>query len=178
MKNHMTRSRFALIELWHGLKPVLAIATLTIFIVWLTRRLGLPAEPDATTAISLLPGGLSDSLGPLLMLGMAVAIAAAAALAAMQARHRRDARSPREAQVLAEISGQLQQQILPMEQLSHAYPQLIARIARHFKRQDNRTQDWLLRPHPALSNQRPIDVLKLPDGEERVLHAFETGPNS
>lgn len=63
--------------------------------------------------------------------------------------------------------------------LALTHPQLFARIgALMHSRSPLGTRLWFLRPHPALGDQRPIDVLQQPDGEARLLRACELGPNA
>ncbi|HVT36803.1 MAG TPA: hypothetical protein VHE37_14530 [Nevskiaceae bacterium] len=226
MKHPATRARFALIDLWHGLKPLALIAVLTLAIyaavswldpqwpawntqalpLWLKAWLALcivlllllPRRAVAVPvpalnwrlllAAAALPAlwlalaraqWLQRYLGPLMIAAAGITVIGSGIYISMDARRRRHQRGPREEEVLAEIGRRAEQSTAGgMAQLRRQYPDVFARIASRFDTHEDRTAVWLMRPHPALANQRPIDVLGMPGGEEKVLQAFEAGPNA
>ena len=181
MKTQPIRPRLALIDLWRGFKPLAAVGAVLLLAVALSRGIGklFPRFAMPDTAGGAIPEGVSNGIGPLLMMGLVIAIFAAAAAVSMGARRRRDALEPREAEGSASIRQRIHLQLpIPMSQLRAAHPHLLEKIAGNFERREDDTQVWLMRPHPALNNQRPIDVINLPDGEARVLQAIEAGPNA
>ncbi len=178
MKTQPTQPRLALIDIWRGFRPLAAVGAVLLLALALSRGLGKLFPQFAAPTAGVIPDLAARGAGPLLMAGLVIAVLGASAAASMNARRKRGVRNPREAELEADITERMQLQLpIPMAQLRAAHPHLLEKIAASFERREDHAQRWLMRPHPALNNQRPIDVIDLPDGEERVLQAFEVGPN-
>jgi hypothetical protein len=122
------------------------------------------------------------ALAPLLQGLLACVLAAACALAAAAVAH--DGRMRRR-QAGEARDRMLEQMILKLEQHSPGddpaltHPALFAEVGSILKAGSAfGTSIWFLRPHPALDHRRPIDVLREPGGEARLLQASRLGPNS
>lgn len=123
-----------------------------------------------------------DAVARLMQSVLTFGLAAASALAAAAIAH---ARRMRRRHAEDERDRLLQQMILTLEQQNNqgfdpavTHPALFAELGSILKAGSAfGTSIWFLRPHPALSHKRPIDVLREPGGEAELLRASRLGPN-
>lgn len=152
-------------------------------------NLRLPGLPLAVKGLILALCGLCfwaearyhDTVAPLLQGVLACALAAACAVAGAAVAHQERIRRQ---QAGAERDRMLEQLILNLESQNAGFdpavthPALFAEVGSILKAGSAfGTSIWFLRPHPALDHRRPIDVLREPGGEARLLQASRLGPN-
>lgn len=118
-------------------------------------------------------------LEPALMCGIAASCVVAAAFVVRAERARyKEAEESRDQMLERMILEYERQNSQAASDPSLSHPALFAKVDSIVKsRSAFGTRIWFLRPHPALNHRRPIDVLREPNGEDKLLQACKMGPN-
>ncbi len=153
--------------------------------------LRIPGIPWLVKALVLVIAGggfclelrFHEILAPIMQAGLAVIVAVLGVLAAatsvrIERARRVEASETKDRAIEQMIRGYEKLNNQPTPDPSVTHPALFARVGKIVRSPSpNGTSIWFLKPHPALGHKRPIDVLREPGGEDKLLNALRLGPN-